>query len=356
MFRKKFNLHGIVRMELFTERQSTVQEIMYHLSEMEAPKDNGEVDIVLRDYSEKPALPEALSIEGYYFYKEGVLDVPPYRLCFDLKSFPLRVWSDHFVLPVNFLIEVALLRKGYTFLHSAGVRWRGRNLLFPAHGGTGKTALVTGLMKKGAKLFGDDLIIIGNGRVLGYPQDFSVYPYHVSLLGLEEAALGRTFRRDAILDFMVRLTGSSDRFVWRAIRSVFSRLKTRCVNVPPRVIFGSDAFASAGAIDGIFFLSRHQETQKTISIVSEDPSVLTKKCVNILLMEWHHSSRFLYLYGALAGFSPAELDQQASAILDRAFRSAPCATIHVPATFSVDELQQQVIEKLAEVGAPFPCP
>ena len=44
---------------------------------------------------------------------------------------------------------------------------------------------VTGLMKKGAKLFGDDLIIIGNGRVLGYPQDFSVYPYHVSLLGLE---------------------------------------------------------------------------------------------------------------------------------------------------------------------------
>lgn len=348
MFKKKFNLHGLVRLELLTERENTVREIMYHLSEMESPGDVGGADILIQDYSEKPDLPEALSIEGYYFYKDGVLDVPPYRLCFDLKSYPLRVWSDHLVLPVNLLIEVALLRKGYTFLHSAGVQWQGQNLLFPAHGGTGKTALVTGLMKKGAKLFGDDLIIIGNGQVFGYPQDFSVYPYHVGLLGLKDSTLARSFRVDAFLDFFVRLTGTSERLVWRALRSLFSRLKTRCVNVPPRIIFGPDAFALAGTIGRVFFLNRHQEDQKTISIVTENPSALSKKCVNILLLEWHHSSRFLYLYGALTGLSPAELDRQAFAILNQSFHSSPCATIHVPAAFSVEELQKKVIEKLEE--------
>lgn len=354
--RKKFNLHGLVRLEIFTEREKSVREIMYHLSEMESPEDTEAPDIVLRDYSEKPLLADAFSIEGYYFYENGVLDIPPYRMCFDLKSSPVRVWSDHFVLPVNFLIEVALLRKGYTFLHSAGVQWQGRNFLFPAHGGTGKTALVTGLMKKGAKLFGDDLIVVGKGHVLGYPQDFSVYPYHVGLLGLKDPSLTRAFRKDAFLDFFVRLTGSSDWLVLRAIRSFFSRLKTRCVNVSPREIFGSDIFASAGKIDRVFFLSRHQETRKGISIVSEDPSILSRKCVNILLLEWHESSRFLYLYGALSGLSPADLDQQAFGILEQAFRSAPCATIHVPASFPVDEFQRQVIEELRDGVVPGSCP
>jgi hypothetical protein len=102
MFRKIFSLHGLVRLELLTERENTLREIMYHLSEMEHPIDSGPSDIVLQDYSKKPVLSDPLSIEGYYFYKEGVLDVPPYRLCFDLTSTPVRVWSDHFVLPVNF--------------------------------------------------------------------------------------------------------------------------------------------------------------------------------------------------------------------------------------------------------------
>lgn len=346
MFRKIFNLHGLVRLELLTERENTLREIMYHLSEMEHPIDSGSSDVVLRDYSEKPVLPDPLSIEGYYFYKEGVLDVPPYRLCFDLTSTPVRVWSDHFVLPVNFLVQIALLRKGYTFLHAAAVQWQGRNLLFPAQGGTGKTALVAGLMTKGAKLFGDDLVVVGHGRVLGYPQDFSVYPYHVGLLGLKGSGISRMFQKDAFIDFFVRMTGTSDRLFWRALRGVFSRLKTRCVNVPPRRIFGEDAFAPAGQIDRVFFLSRTSGTQKDICIIPEEPSALAKRCVNILLMEWHHSSRFLFLYGALAGLSLADLDRQVFGILENSFRKTPCETLHIPAEFCVEELQKRVISEL----------
>lgn len=52
-----------------------------------------------------------------------------------------------------------------TALHAGAVRYRGRCLVFPAAGGRGKTTLVAGLMRHGARVLADDLLALEAQRL-----------------------------------------------------------------------------------------------------------------------------------------------------------------------------------------------
>lgn len=88
------------------------------------------------------------------------------RLRFPWTLFPDLVLHLYVLQP---LLEHKLAQRGIFLLHSAGVSKEGRSSLISGRGGTFKTNLTAGLMRRGFELLGDDMIALHNGKVLPFP-------------------------------------------------------------------------------------------------------------------------------------------------------------------------------------------
>lgn len=89
------------------------------------------------------------------------------------------------------LLVAAHSRRG-VFLHAGAVAWRGRALVLPGASRSGKTTLVTELVRAGAAYLSDEFAVIRGDRVVPYPKPLSVRdphegdrqrPFGVSALG-----------------------------------------------------------------------------------------------------------------------------------------------------------------------------
>ncbi len=145
--------------------------------------------------------PEIINVEiiSDYYYSDNWLNIPVHKTCFNLTGKTIEVYCDKLLLPINLLVHLALQRKGYSLIHAAGFEINNRAFLLPAFGGIGKTTLVAGLLFSGGKLYGDDLCIIGKNKIYPYPIDFSVYPYHIQILRINNRRIKRTFFINGLL-------------------------------------------------------------------------------------------------------------------------------------------------------------
>ena len=295
---KDFNLHGLVRIRVETIFPEKMQNVLHHLAEFESREDEPVIpDILIRDYQDfrpVPPSPNQLAIPDFCTCSGSVLDIPPYSLSFDLAHSPIILFSEKgLYLPLNFLIHTYLLRKGFAMIHAASFQFQENIYLFPSFGGIGKTSLVAAAVFAGAKLFGDDMLIIDHHNVYSYPQAFSVYPYHLPILQYKDNKLAHSFRKTKYLNFITdRLESFSNRPA-KLFRVSLNSLKVPCANIPPRKIFGDHCFAEHGPVDCIYFLRRINSDNGDISITDADPIDLAKTCTSILFHEWHNSLRYL---------------------------------------------------------------
>ena len=250
------------------------------------------------------------------------------------------------MLPVNFLVHLSLLRKNYSLIHSAAVEFEGRRYIFPAFGGIGKTILVAAIVFAGGKLYGDDLTIVNNSKVLGYPIDFSVYPYHMPLLKLNDHSMMRRFKITSMLN---HITDFLERFNTRPVKFfsvALNALKVHCVNVPPRRIFGENYLAESRPVDAVYYLSRVVSENKDIKVDSIDPRALAAICANILLHEWHASVQYLQVYSALSTFSLVSLYNDTRRVFEHLFLACPCHSIQIPISLTAEQYQHQLLDIL----------
>jgi hypothetical protein len=79
------------------------------------------------------------------------------------------------------ILHGKLLEQDALLLHAAGVVVRGGAVLFPAHGGTGKTTLALGLARRGQPLLGDDLIFVDarGGIARTHPRPLHLFSYNL---------------------------------------------------------------------------------------------------------------------------------------------------------------------------------
>lgn len=355
---RNFNVHGLVRIRMETSSLVTIRQAMHQLAEFEAVVEHEYVpDVEIRDYAEIPTLKNPVVISDYYYYADGWLNIPAHRTCFNLERPTITIYCERPVLPVNLLVHLALLRKGHSLIHAAGVELGGKRFLFPAFGGVGKTTLVAALVFSGGKLYGDDLVIVNNKEMRNYPIDFSVYPYHLMILKLEDRVIARKFRMTAILN---RITDVFEQYHWLPIRLgriALNSLKTPYVNVGPRRIFGEQCLAEQGVLDGIYYLSRTNTECKELRVEPIDPDLLAKVATNILLHEWHQSLQYLYAYSGLSPFSVQQMYNDTRDVLGRLFVSGPCYSIRIPTSMTADDYQRALVKQLkmhisAVVGVP----
>jgi hypothetical protein len=72
-------------------------------------------------------------------------------------------------------LMAAYLAEGYLFVHAGVVGWQGRAIVIPGRSFTGKTSLVTALVRAGATYYSDEYAIFDpQGRVHPYPRPLSI--------------------------------------------------------------------------------------------------------------------------------------------------------------------------------------
>ena len=300
-----FNIHGTL-VWLDSASQS-LQKAMSHQLEYfrVANNDDLEFDVIIRDYSAKPNINKCRVASDYYYFHDGLLDIPDHKLCFDLAGICHHYYLDNFVLPVNLIIQLAIQRKGKTLVHSAAISYGGESVLFPALGGIGKTTIVSHAMQEGGSLYGDDMCIVdAKANLYPYPIDFSVYHYHYKLLGIDRSPKRKIL---SVAADILKIFDQAPVVSWftRRLRGKFF---PECENISPLLIYGEDRIAPVSKMDRLIYIGRHKNLGEQTIVGEVTDEIVADKITSILLSEWKDSLGFLQVYSAFSdNFSYLEM-------------------------------------------------
>jgi len=355
MIVKDFNIHGLVRIRMETTIKSKADIAMRHFRHFEVDRAaDASIDIFIHDYCECPSL-ENGTVTSETCYADNYLNIADEKLCLNLIDAPLTVYCNRYVIPLKFLVEAVLLKRGYSLIHSAALEYRGRNYLFPAFGGVGKTVLASAVIGDGGKLFGDDMVIVSQGCLSTFPLDFSLYPYHLHVLKIEDPKVTKSLRRIEALNRCARLfscmTAPLRRYdprMDRLLSMVIRFIATRFVSVSPVTIFGSNCIAQNGPLHRVCYLSKVQSTSSQIMVETIDAEDLAERCANIMFQEWYQSMSILYRYSGLSTFSLNGVFAQIREVFQDTFGRVECLHIRIPNTLDHRAYQSQLIAYLSD--------
>jgi len=327
-----YDIHSIIRVSVRADIR-TCHQIDTHLLSFRRDSLDSPADVIIDRYDAAPPTPPVTVVDDYE-YGAGVYHRPTGRIRFDILGAPQSYYMDQLCLPINLIVQLALLRTGHTFLHGAGLSIQGNQVLFPAYPGTGKTTLVSAFTRMGAQLFGDDLCIVGDGLIFSYPQALSVYPHHLPVLGYSDRAVERTFRRTELLDSMIAPMAHSTIRPIKLIRFLLNMLRQPSVNLMPNLVFGDNAIASQGKLNEIVALERSGEVDKLTS-EPVDLQALADQSATILWHEWHPWFHDLLLYDAMAesGRGTMRKFRQVSDLALGVFQSVKCSRVRIPSNW-----------------------
>lgn len=157
-------------------------------------------------------------------------------------------------------LQVALLSRGATFLHAAGVERDGRALIFPSWGGIGKTALVSHLVRdRGWRLLGDDLVILSSeGICWAFPKPLAVYSYHRGVLpevfSKGQGPIAPILMNSLLTNIAIRMKPLLRPFP--RLLQLARKHNPQCTTVSPDEVFGLKSIAQKGRPEMVIWLDR----------------------------------------------------------------------------------------------------
>jgi hypothetical protein len=337
-----YDIHSIVRLQVKGDA-SILHEVDLHLASFRCNHLDSPPDVLIDRYDVAPATQRTTVVDDYD-YGAGAYHRAATRVRFDILGTPQTYHMDVLNLPVNLIVQLALMRKGYTFLHGAGLSLDGRRVLLPAYPGTGKTTLVAAFVRSGAQLFGDDFCIVGNCAIYSYPQALSVYPHHLSILGYNDHGMESAFRKTALLDYITAPLAHRTSRPAKLARVILSAFRTPSVNVAPERVFGQGSITKEGRIDEVVALERSGEIA-TIVREPVDIAALADQATAVLWHEWHASFHDLLLYDALAESGKGTIGRfrQVHDLFLQVFQSVPCSRVRIPAAWDNTTLVREFL-------------
>jgi hypothetical protein len=339
-----YNVHDLVKIKVVTSNTRVLTEIESHLREFQTDIiEEKDLDIYLTNYKGSKLLDNPIVVSDYYYYSNNWIDIPKEKIRFNIVDDIIKVQCEKMLLPLNLLVEIILLRKGYSFLHSAGFSYKGNSYIIPTFGGVGKTLTISRLIYKGAKLFGDDLVIISLDNILSYPLDFSIYPYHLNILEIDNKNIQKELRNTERIDNIIdKIKNSNDNKIIKLLKMVLRHIRKPYLSIPPRQIFGGDIIQSKGELNKAIFLLKKEIDSKEIIINEMSHEELALISTDILLAEWHASLHLLLMYSGLSDFSFNDFRNKIHKIFHGCFSRTDCVSVIYPTKLDLDEYINQL--------------
>lgn len=211
-----YDIHGLVRLKVEGHSRFTVDAFNRPLSHFQVgPGTTPDIRVSIGAF--RPDLADCANVDhkyysrpGYLYFRDsdkglaweveirglddpgGLLEVrwnagAGNRLHFPWILFPQMVLHLYLIIP---LLELRLWQKGHFLFHAAAVEREGKACLIAGRGGAGKTTFVMDLLRKGWRLLGDDLVILGPGGALAFPTIEGQLEYFAAHRTTEELSLG----------------------------------------------------------------------------------------------------------------------------------------------------------------------
>lgn len=335
-----YNIHSIIYINVRGDSR-LIDDIDIHLHPFRCNKFYTPPNIIIDRYDNAPCTCRTTVVDDYD-YGSGAYRREATRTRFNFIDYPHTYYMDRLGLPINLILQLALLKVGYTFMHGAGLCIDGRSVLFLAYPGTGKTTLASTFVRAGATLYGDDLCIVGNGNIFAYPQALSIYPHHLTVLGYSNSKIKMTFSISALVNRLRSLVKKSNTRFAKYLALFLSIACTESVNISPDVVFGKQAIGTEGKLDYVVVLERSGEIYQLFQD-KIDLSQLTDQASTILWHEWHNSFHDLLLYDAMAqsGRATVERMRQVSDIAYKSIKNIPYFRVRIPANWDNAKLVKE---------------
>lgn len=182
------------------------------------------------------------------------------------------------------MLQIMLLKFGYSLIHAAAVANENGALLLPSWGGVGKTACVAKLVKTGYKILGDDFNIINkNGEIYGLPKKFVLYFYHRDLFP-EVFKKKAPKCNSALNEFYSNIIPTVKNFLRKfpAVLAFARKHNPQSIKVSPVDIFGKEAIQSKSDLKQIIWLERGEGENIFNNLESKD---IAQKATSVTLNE-----------------------------------------------------------------------
>jgi hypothetical protein len=200
---KSYNFHDIFFLQIYRDIKTpfdTYLDAVFAYYETDQPI---EPDLIVSLQTHHPDLTNCFWVDGKYAIRENFIHYEnrykSARWSLSIEGLEsaqttVRIQANLLARPVLAgetlisLIRYKLAQKGYALLHASGVSIDDKGLFFAARGGVGKTITAISSVRRGARLYGDDTVILGkDGKMYGFAVPFNLrFTYDIKkLLGVQ---------------------------------------------------------------------------------------------------------------------------------------------------------------------------
>ena len=332
-----YDIHGLITIHVKGNRQ-LIKNIDLHLWAFKVISRSKYTSIVILPYSEYFQEKNGLVTDDWVFSK-GFATRSAIKFAIGFKKDTLFMYTDSLELPINLLIQIMLLRSKCSFIHAAGFKTQNLNGIIVAAGpGAGKTTLTAVADKAGWVTLGDDLCIVGKGKIWSYPQALSIYPYHKKIFKNFSQMISLKLQVLSFFGALSDLIANKKNLFAKFVRVFINILIKKNLNLSPIVVLKNSAILNSVKISKFIFMVRICNSSKirVKSLKSRDFSDIT----TILWHEWHSSFHEIllidtYLYG---GKLFSNLFRDTRRVYEKEFGLKKLVETKIPAYLTIEEL------------------
>lgn len=289
-----------------------------------------------------------------------LLHHPTERHAVERTADGFAVFTDSPAVLIVLLLQTLALARGRTFLHAAG--WceaGGAVTLLPGPGGVGKTALLAAaVLRHGARLLGDDLVLVGAAGAEAFPRAFVLKDYHRGLFPAAFAEVTTQRRARDRWRPVVRFVRENAPF-HGLLKSAFrraGRLESTSAwlhdhatapdfhPVPVARLFGADRVAAGGPVRRVVYMERHAGADFVCAPLPAEEAV--RRSVAVLHHEWADWLRWFSALGAAGLVDLGTHLRETEAAMRAAFAGASVSLLQVPERATPEELERVFAERV----------
>jgi hypothetical protein len=335
---KYYDIHGLLRIYVKGDSQ-LLSGVDLHIGAFEVTPNEIVNSVRILPYEYLPKKTGGKSSDDWQFI-DGYAIRESQRVAFGFEGPILYFYGDRLHVPLNLLLQLALLKVDCTFVHAAGLVSKQKGILLPAAPGTGKTTTVAIMLREQNFLLGDDLCILGKGKIWSYPQSLSIYPYHLSVLPKLPWTIRLNLKFKLVADHLIKNFFSGRSFVSRGVRLIYALSTKPCMSLNPRVVFGDNCVAESANLNSVVLIERNFSYSDLI--IQPTTSSVADELTSILWHEWHSYFHELLLFDALL-YGPdwlKRLFSQTKFVLNSSFEGIQVERLTIPAHWTAEELSK----------------
>jgi hypothetical protein len=324
------------------------ENLDYHLRYFKVGKKPDEINYRIRDFSEFSLPDEHYVVKNKYFGFDNGICLPNIHYAIMLREHNLTEFTGKYRSPKLWL-QYLFIAKGYSFIHSAAVIFNGKGVIFPGLGGSGKSTIVSELLKcNNIQIFGDDYVIVDRySTVYSYPSDFCLFDYHLKNLKMSEEK--QYFKGIGLkLKFSNFIGGIP--LLKRAYgfmqRSKMPEWEPGYVKVPITKLISEKNIGNSAKLDICIFLKKY--SGKELKIRYLDQQTASNEINGILHKEIGTDFFFFYLLNAFNVIDIADFEKNQKEIIQECFSRLGMFEILIPADVTPERLTEAIIHLIKD--------